>query len=448
MITNSRSIELTQRFDKLYPAGHSNFRIRWDTTDHKVFMDRASGCRVWDVDGNEYVDFMCGYGPTLLGHNHPRYVAALTEHIATSATTYGSSILFTEDDIAVAEKLVRHIPCAEAVKFHITGSEAVQMAVRLARAHTGKDKIVRFEHHYHGWFDNVLGGMLNPDRTGEPNVFQRSDTDPLSDPEFTLGKTPYWTQDSYMLPWNDFEALEACFANYHQNIALIHFEGIVFNHCGLYPKPGFLERIRELCDQHNVVMSMDEIITGFRVGLGGAQGLLGVTPDIATFGKSIGGGLPVSCLVGRADLFEVMKGNITLGPGTFNGYALSVKAVKTTLEILEEDDGAAYRRLSALTERLADGAASIAQDCAAPMAVTSATGALCFVFGVPGGRARLHTEADVAGFSAASAKRFQREMEQRGVIMMANGRSYLSLAHTEDDIDFFLEKMRAVLSGW
>lgn len=431
-----KSKALSKRFDELYPGGHSKFRTPFDVTKHKVFISKAKGSRVWDVDGNEYVQFNDAFGPAILGHANPEWAAALTDVISNSASIVGSNCLFGEDDIVAAECITRDIPCAECVKIQVTGSEAVQMAIRMARAYTGKDVVVRFSDHYHGWFDNVFGGLLNDDPNAVP---YQKEGDNYSDDHWTSGRFPGCEKETFVLPWNDFETLESTFQQYHDQIAMIHFEAMVCNTLGLYPKPGFLEKIRELCDQYNVVMSIDEVITGYRLGLGGAQDYFGVTPDISTFAKAIGGGVPVSCVVGKKKLFEAFHHGLK-GPGTFNGYALGMRAMASTLKILEKDGGVCYEKRQEIQDRITDGLLTIADQYHVPLRITEAPGVFFTIFGMTGGKAPVYTvqEAIDGGWNTDMFTQFRLYMQEEGIIMLPGERWYVDMAHTQEDADWVL----------
>lgn len=238
----TRCLELTKRFDPIYPAGHSNFRIPMEATDYRVFVKRAEGSRVWDEDDNEYIDYMGGQGANLLGHRHPEWTKAIKEYLEERSPYFSSGVLNSRDDIAVGQKLLEHIPCAEGIKFCLSGSEAVQIAIRLARAYTHRPRFLRFAGQYHGWMDNVIGGQLNPDRGGKPFPFESPDSSVLDDPCYTRGKGPGSLEQSLMLPWNDIDALEETFRKFGEEIALVLMEAIPTNHFCMMPKPGSLKR--------------------------------------------------------------------------------------------------------------------------------------------------------------------------------------------------------------
>ncbi len=431
---NEKNIELTEKFNAVYPCGHSNFRIPLEAASHRVFIARAQGASMWDVDGNEYIDYMGAKGPLILGHRHPEYIKALTDHLAVNSTAIGSGTVHMPQDIELGQKLVQHIPCADKVKFCLSGSEAVQMAFRLARAHTGRPYFIRFSDHYHGWMDNVIGAVVDPNPKGKPFGVDDADLDLLV---HTKGKSPLALQESFLLPWNDAERLEVVLAEYGEQVAAIHFEGIVFNHFAMLPRPGFVEKIRELCTRYGIVMCMDEVITGFRVGLDGAQGYLGVTPDLATYGKAMAGGIPHSAVAGKEEILSLLTRNEVLGPGTFNGHPLGVQAALATVSILERDDGAAYREMARVQKRLTDGLTELARKHGIPMLIQGATGAFYTMIGVE--KEVVYTDEDLSTLDLWKLFDFVKKMQEEGVIVLAGGRWYMSIAHTDRDIDRTLE---------
>jgi len=439
-----KSLMYTKEFNEYYPIAHSNFRSRISPTDYKVFMKRAKGSRIWDVDDNEYVDFLGAFGPTMLGHCNEEYVKALQEHLESQATIYSTGMLFTTEDIEIAKIIKKHIPCAEMLKLTLSGTEAVQSAIRIARAYTGKNTVLRFASHYHGWVDNVLGGIVNEDKDVKPYGKQ----DPDKDEAYSLGRSPWADYESFIIPWNDFKALEATVEKYHNEIAIIHFEGIVCNHFCFYPKPGFLEKIRELCTKYNIVMSMDEVITGFRLGMGGAQKYLGVTPDICTLGKAISGGIPFSAVAGKKEIMMTFREKQILGPGTYNGYALGVKASLTALSIMERDNCDGYLKMENLQKKLMSGLMEIASKYGIKMCINQAPGVFYTVFGVEDKGTPLYTEDDLAGFDQKMSLKFWQEMQNEGILLLMACKWYMCFAHTEEDIEKALSAADRVLAGF
>ncbi len=447
MLKMDKNRELTEKFNRIFPGGHSNFRVPLEATENRIFVVRAEGSHVWDVDGNEYIDFQGGMGPNLLGHRHPEYVQGLKALLDTSSTCIGSGVLHTPADVELAEKILRHIPCAERVKFCLSGSEAVQMVIRLARAYTGRPYYIRFGGHYHGWFDNILGGMVDPSPSAEPFPLYDPNSDPFDDLCFTKGRGPNSEKESFLLPWNDLDALEATLEKYGEQIAIIHFEAVVVNHFNLLPRPGYLERIRELCTKYGIVMSIDEVITGFRLGLSGAQGRFGVTPDMATFGKALAGGLPFSAVVGKAEIMEQLRDRTVLGPGTFNGYPLGVQAALTTLKILEKDDGGAYREMDRVQKRLEDGLQELAGKHGRLLRIQSERGVFYTAFGIDKDTV-LYTEEDLTSrIDIEATLGFWAGMAQEGILVLAGGRWYMSIVHTDEDVEKTLQAADKVMEA-
>jgi len=446
MLKMDENRRLTEKFSRYYPASHSNFRIPIEATENRVFIVRAEGSHLWDVDGNEYIDYQGGMGPTILGHRHPEFIAGLKDLMDRSALCVGSGLLFSPDDVEVAELLVKHIPCAEQVKFCITGSEAVQMAIRLARAYTGRPHFIRFSGHYHGWFDNVLGGMVDPHPEGKPFALYDPESDPLLDMCFTLGRAPGSERESFLLPWNDPEVLEDTLEKYGEEVALIHLESPICNHFCMPPRPGFLQRIRELCTHYGIVMSIDEVITGFRLGLSGAQGYYGVTPDLSTFGKAMAGGVPFSAVVGKAEILEQLRDKRVLGPGTFNGYPLGMRAALSTIQILQRDNGAAYVRMEGIQKSLENGLKDLAQKHGVQMRIQGAPGVFFTIFGVDRD-AVVYSDEDLMTIDLDTMLRFWSGMHHEGIGVLAGGRWYMSIVHTEADVDQTLAAADRVMAG-
>lgn len=438
MLKNEKSKVLSKKFMEYIPGGHSNLRVPMDVTSYRLFIEKAKGSHLYDVDGNEYIEYNGALGPNILGYAMPEWTEKLKDYLDNAGTSIGSNLLFSPYDVEVAEMLRNYIPCCEQVKFAITGTDAVQVAFRIMRGYKNRPVIVRFEGHYAGWVDDVLGGRANPDPNAKPYTDFGTEGLPDDYPYATLGRKQTAGEEVFMLPWNDFERLEDTFEKYHDEIAGIHLEGIVANHEMLYPKPGWLEKIRELCDKYDVVMSMDEVISGLRVGIGGVQEYLGVTPDICTMGKAISNGFPVSCVCGKKKVMQVVENGV-LTPGTYRGWAFGQCAVKATLDILTKDNCACYKRREPIQEKLVAGLDEIAKRRDIPMTITEAPGMFSTLFGIPGGRQRLYTNEQLAEFRPKRVETFQKYLQEQGVFLMFGGRLYLSMAHTMEDIDKTLE---------
>ncbi|WP_459479045.1 aspartate aminotransferase family protein [Clostridium saccharoperbutylacetonicum] len=429
----SKSIELTQKFDEIFPGGHSNFRCKMDASNVKVFVNKAKGAHVWDVDGNEYIEYNGAMGPLLLGHGNKEWVDTLKSYLDEEATTYGTNLLYGEKDIELAELLIKHIPCAEAVKFCLSGSEAVQLAFRIARAYTGKSRILRFDNMYHGWFDNVMDNCAGD--------FMESDELPLAvdTPKdsvmYTTGKSPWAREESLIIPYNNFEALEWVFKKYHNEIAMLHFEPMCSDVYCMHPVPGFLEKVRELCDEYNVVMSYDEIVTGFRAGLGGVQKIFGVIPDITTLGKGISGGIPFSAVVGKKQFMDIFRKQAVVGAGTFNGYAFGVQACVKAIKMYEQNDGEILKRIENIKNYLADGMVKISEKHNVDLLIPEAPGMFYTVFGVKGGRIHLTDLNILATMDNDFYDKFRKNLLYEGIVVMILNKWFVGGGHTMEDAE-------------
>ena len=365
-----------------------------------LYFEDGEGSHLRDVDGNNYIDYTLAWGPVILGHKHPKLVEAVSRQAA-MPHIYGAQHALEPE---VATQVQRAVPCAERVAFTSSGSEAVQLALRLARGFSGRQKVLKFEGHYHGWMDSVLLGYRAP-------------LDGLG----SRGQVANAPDNVIIAPWNDAGAVERLFAERGNEIAAVITEPVLCNTGCIMPAPGFLAALREITTRHRAVLIFDEIITGFRMALGGAQQVFGVTPDLATFGKAIAGGLAMSAVAGRKDIMDMMHGGGVVFGGTFNGNPLSLAAAKATLEVLS--DPAHLERANRLGRRLMDGIAAIA--------------------------ARRGVTLEVHGFGAAFGVHMEdrpayiMRMLERGIYLLPDGRVYVSTAHSDADVDQTLEAMDA-----
>jgi len=331
-----RSQALLQEYGSIVPGGvHSNFR-------RPVYFAKARGSRLWDIDGNEYVDCVINNGACILGHADPDIEKAVIETVKTGLTNG----LETELSLKVAKQLHGMVPSAEQVRFANTGTEAVMKALMIARAFTGKEKIVKVEGGYHGWFDEAQVSVHpDPSLAGPPN----SPCPVLA----TSGIRENTLDTVLVIPFNNLVVLERTLEQHQDEIAALILEPVMFN-CGcILPQPGYLEEVRRLTRKHKVILIFDEIITGFRLSPGGAQERFGVIPDITVFAKAIANGYPLSAVVGRKDLMELTKpGGKVLYGGTYNGHQVALAAASVCLEKLE--DGHVQEHLQALGQRLSD----------------------------------------------------------------------------------------------
>jgi glutamate-1-semialdehyde 2,1-aminomutase len=382
------SRRLLERARRVIPGGVSS-AFRAKSVPVPLYFERAQGSRMWDVDGNEYLDYTLAWGPLILGHAHPRITEAV-EAALRRGWLYGAQ---HELEIRVAERLVELIPCAERVVFSNTGTEAAQIAFRLARGFTRRSRILRFNGHYHGWI--------------EPRP------------------------DTLLVPWNDLWSFEQTLAQHHDEIAAVILEPILCNGGCILPAPGFLESVRAITRQHGVVLIFDEVITGFRVHLNGAQGWSRVTPDLATFGKAVAGGLPLSVVAGGADILRLIEDGTVLHGGSFNSNPVVLAAAEATLAELSRDDGAALEGVRQFGERLMAGLSAAAEKVGLSLEIRGVGSVFKLVFSDE------DAPADARGLVQSSEGLLRTWLEAargQGLNLLPDGRWYVSTVHTESDL--------------
>lgn len=336
-MSTERSARLLDAYAEVVPGGvHSNFRT-------PLYFEKAAGARLWDVDGNEYIDCTVSNGACILGHGDPD-----VEREVIAACRRGLTVgMESELSLRVAERLKRMIPSAERVRFANTGTEAVMKALMIARGASGREKLIKMEGAYHGWFDEAQVSVHPAlDVAGPPG----SPTPVLE----THGVRANTLDTVLVVPFNDTEALDRVLSEEADDVAAVILEPVIFNSGCILPRPGYLEEVRRLTRKHDVLLIFDEIITGFRLAPGGAQERFGVKPDLSVFAKAIANGYPLSAVVGRKDLLEITRpGGTVLYGGTYNGQHIALAAASACLEKLA--DGSPQRRLQEATTRLKNG---------------------------------------------------------------------------------------------
>jgi len=410
------------------PGGVNTCRRR---SEPRRCFRRGAGAYLWDLEDRRYIDFHAAYGAVFLGHSHPAVTARVARAIE-ETVLFGVGV--TEAEVALARKLVDHVPCADQVVVCNSGSEATYHAIRLARGATGRERIVKFQGCYNGFHDYVLRNVLSPAEL----VGGR---DPQS-----KGMLEAAIDATSVCRFNDLDDVEATVARYPDEIAAIILEPIAHNAPGIMPRPGFLAGLRALCDREGIVLVFDEVITGFRHGLGGYQAIAGVTPDLTTLGKAIANGFPLAAVAGRRELMERFTtneaGDVHFG-GTYNGNAVAVEAGLATIELLE--DGRVHEHVFALGERMRAGLAEIAARAgiAAYVGGYGSLFVLCFMDGP------LERYEDVLRNDTALFLRYRRELVARGVFEMPEslGRSHIGASHTGDDVDRALEVAEVALAA-
>ena len=423
----THSQELFKRAKELIPGGVNSPARSWGSVGgNPLFITRAAGSRVWDADDNEFIDYVCSWGPMILGHAHPDVVSAISA-AAEKGTSYGAP---TEGEVRLAELVVDSVPSIEIVRFVNSGTEATMSALRLARAFTGRSKILKFDGGYHGHGDALLvkagSGLAT---AGVPT---------------SAGIHAGLAADTIVLPYNDTEALEKAFAAHPGEIAAVIVEPIAGNMGVVPPQPGYLGAMREITERDGALLIFDEVISGFRVGLDGAQGMFKITPDLTCLGKIVGGGLPVGAYGGREGVMAMVA---PLGPmyqaGTLSGNPLAMAAGIATLEQLREPG--IYDRLERLGALLEAGLTEVFADTEVPMTINR-VGSLLTVFFSPG------PVRDMADASAGDHEAFGRWFHgllEGGIYIAPSDYEawFVSIAHTEADIEQTVSAAKAALES-
>ncbi len=421
-LNTSRSQAIFGAAQTLMPGGVSSPVRAFRSVDGQpIVFDRVKGPYAWDVDGNRYIDYVGSWGPAICGHAHPEVIAALNEALE-NGTSFGAPC---ELENQLAEMVIAAVPSVEMVRFVNSGTEACMAVLRLMRAFTGRDKVIKFEGCYHGHADMFLvkagSGVATLGLPDSPGV-----------PRST-------TANTLTAPYNDLEAVKELFAENPDAISGVILEPVVGNAGFITPEPGFLEGLRELTKENGALLVFDEVMTGFRISYGGAQAKYGVTPDLTTMGKVIGGGLPVGAYGGRSDIMGMVA---PAGPmyqaGTLSGNPLAMTAGIKTLELLSQEG--AYGKLETTTTRLISGILEIAKEAGWPITGSSISG--MFGFYLCNGPVRNFEEAKSADTSRFG--KLHRAMLERGVYLAPSAfeAGFTSLAHSETDIDATLQAFR------
>ena len=335
-MTQNTSESLFERGSKVLIEGVSSASrgpAAFGTTPR--YMSHGHGSRLYDVDGREYIDWMMAFGALPLGHAHPKIVETVTKEIA-RGSHFATAL---EVEVEVAEILVDLLPHVEKLRFANTGTEAAMAAIRLARGHTGRRKIIKFEGHYHGWWDAVLINS-NPQpitSLGHPNS-------PIRIPD-SSGMTEESWMDTIVVPWNDVDALERAMALHGRDAACVVTEGVMSNMGVIAPHPGYLNRMQELCNQYGALFYLDETVTGFRVAAGGCAELYGLNPDLVTYGKALGAGVPMAAIGGSNEIMSGLEWGKVLHFGTHNAGRLALHICKTMLTTMLADNQAGFVKI-------------------------------------------------------------------------------------------------------
>jgi len=394
-----------------------------------IFLERGQGSRVWDADGTEYVDFMMSFGALIQGHAHPELVEVVSQAIAQGSHFAAA----TSAEVEAAERFRRMLPSAEVVRFTNTGSEATMLALRLARAHTGRTRFLKFEGHYHGWYDPYLLNAHSHalEQLGSPeNPARIPDSQGI----------PASTFDAVVLaPWNDIAVLENVMKQHGRELAAVITEPIMANMGCILPREGYLQRLREVTRDYGVLLVLDEVVTGFRYAAGGCQQYYGFQPDISTFGKALGAGFPVGAVAGPRSILDRMRWseNMVLHYGTFNGHRLTMKVVATNLDLLSA--AGAYQKLHSVGDAAIAGLREVFRR-RKMKAIVQGFGPMFQIYFTE--RDAIHDYRDYCRYADTQRySRFVHRLLERGIYMTpSNGLHWIiSTAHTEKDAEALIE---------
>jgi len=370
----------------------------------------------------------------ILGHAHPAINEAVKRQLD-RGYTFGAQC---ELEFSVAEKICEIVPCAERVLFSNTGTEAVQSAVRIARSATGRSKLIKFEGHYHGWVDNLLVSYSPDISQAGPAHFPR--VVPV-----TSGQPASSYSETIVLPWNDEKVIKDYLDEHGAEVAAIITEPILFNNGCIFPKAGYLESLRVLASSHGIVLIFDEVITGFRVHLGGAQAILGVTPDMAVYGKAIGGGFALSVIAGKERLIREVECGRVVHAGTFNGNPIALSAAMATLETLAENDGLLLARAKAFGEKVMSTMVNLAIEHQVPLDMLGHGTVFRPIIGAKG---PIRNYRDYAQSDKKAYRALLIELFNRGIYCVADGRWYVSVVHGEKELEYLQEKLPQVIRAF
>lgn len=429
MSLNVNSVEKSKAYNKRLKntlAGGLHYNFRTIGAEIPLHFSTGTGSRLWDLDGNEYLDFYAKFGAMILGHSNEGYNLALKDQIDKILTVNHCDL-----DLEVSEMLVDALPGVELVRFCLSGSEVVQNALRLARGYTGKNRFIRFDGHYHGNMDNIIGGKIKEAGWPVPVDFK-------GDPRGTLGRANNIMEDqSFMLPWNDLDTLNDVINRYGDEIAAIIMEPICINGGGIMPDQGYLEEVRSLCDKNNIVLIFDEIITGFRVGYSGAQGLFNVTPDLTVLGKAVAGGMPVSVLGGKREIMKLIGNKKVIHAGTFNGYPLGLAAIKATLNILKRNNEAVYDHMNRYARLVENVLVEAGKEVGLPILVQGSGGVLLYHC----------SEEPITGRNLLGLntyimdKTLNEAFVKHGILISPVSRMFINVMFNDSDLEFFKDRV-------
>ncbi len=429
-IQYTKSAALLERAGKVLAGGVSS-EFRKYNHPHALFYTHGKGSRIYDVDGNEYLDFTLSQGPLILGHSHPEVVNAVADYAATGQLYAGQHL----KEVELAEKMNAIIPSAELMRFCLDGSTAVQTAFRIARAKTGKNKFLRFEGQYHGWLDNVCWGNAAP---SEEAMGDRES--PVANP-WSKGLATDSKDESIVLPWNDLALVERMVAAHHEELAAIITEPVMCNSNCILPKPGFLEGLRDICNRYGIALIFDEVITGFRLSLGGAQQYFSIIPDMAVFAKAMASGYPISAIVGKKEWMNELENGV-IHAGTMNSGNATVAAALATISVLEKENP--YANMFALGKYFMESLQQAAVAAGQPLLVQGPGPMFCISFT---DKECISDYRESLACDRAKLSQFIAGMHDLKVRIIGRGLVYINAVHTKEDVDMAIAAAKNVLQS-
>lgn len=424
----SKSMHLFKESFKLFPAGVNSNSRAWRTSCPSYmpctfFIKRAHGSKIWDVDGNRYIDYRLGYGPIILGHCYKSVRKAVHNAIKTS-TLDGFE---HKETIELAKKIQHCVPSMEMMRFANSGTEATMSAVRVARACTKKNKIIKFDGHYHGHHDYVLFSTHHMFRSEQKKYVKMATA--------STGVPKSISKLVIVEDWNNFEAIEKTVKKHHKDVAAIITEPIMGNASAIMPKPGYLKHLKELCEKHGIVLIFDEVKTGFRVSLGGAQKVFGVRPHMSTFAKALGNGYPIAVFGGQKDMMELIGPGKVAHGGTYSANPISVAAANATLDVLMKRN--VYGHVKSYTRKLVNSIDGILSKKQIPHDIQGTSGMFQFIFTK---KKHVYSYRDLSFSDKSFYAQLQYELLKRGVMLDEDVEEplYISYSHSNSDLEHTL----------